>query len=338
MPVQVTLSPFPPRGAHWVNEKPNNFRNPWPSWRTNNIFTTAKMTPIGKPELGPPVIKPTWGVEFRRDSIKSTWLGHACFLVELPANGGRILFDSVFSDRCSPRSMCGPKRFTAPPCSVHDIPDVDAIVISHDHYDHLDTTTIAALYNRSHRPHIFPPLGNGHHFERLEPRLFELTCTPAQHMSGRSVLDRYKSLWCSWVISARNSDSSATVFFAGDTAYRSVHPGEDEDSMPTCPAFREIGERFKEIDLALLPIGAYEPRWFMSTVHCAPQDSMCIFKDLRAKRALGMHWGTWVLTMEELSEPPTRLKETCYKMGIAAGLFDVCAIGETREFSATRVP
>ncbi|KAF8894174.1 beta-lactamase superfamily domain-containing protein [Mucidula mucida] len=330
MPLQVSLSPSPPRGPHWVKKKCDGFRNPWPSWRTNDIFTTAKMTPIGRTELSPPVIKPTWGVDFRRDAIKATWLGHACFLVELLNHGGRI-------------TMCGPKRVTTRPCSVHDIPDVDAIVISHNHYDHLDTTTIEALYGHSRSPHIFAPLGNSHHFERLGipashvhsldwwkssvvrgvvsisdfiakgrqlfPSIrgdgfeFELTCTPTQHMSGCSVLDRYKSLW-------------STVFFAGDTAY------QDEDSLPTCPAFREIEERFKDIDLALLLIDAYEPRWFMSTVHCAPQDSLCIFKDIKAKRTFGIHWGplieyfvrTWILTMEELSKPPNRLKEMCHKM------------------------
>ncbi|TDL18742.1 Metallo-hydrolase/oxidoreductase [Rickenella mellea] len=338
-----------------------------------------------------PIRKPTWGLPSSdsdesagqpsdsQAKIKATWLGHACFLVELPvriqassptpSRGARILFDPVFSDRCSPSQHLGPKRYTKPPCQMEDIPDIDAIVISHNHYDHLDTTTIVNLSKRERPPHIFAPLGNAEYFRsigipgarvhtldwwesrRVEVNLkaaagtqnennktsdgasailkFDVTCTPAQHFTGRGVLDRFKTLWASWVV---EESSPAKVFFGGDTAYRTVHDGEDENTVPTCPAFKEIGARFGGFDLALIPIGAYLPRDFMSSIHCAPQDSVRIFKDIGAKRGLGMHWGTWVLTTEDVLEPPRKLKEECKKIGIEDGAFGVCDIGETKFF------
>lgn len=158
-------------------------------------------------------------------------------------------------------------------------------------------------------PHIFAPLGNERYFRSIGvPKSnfhtldwwqkatvtdassglkFELTCTPAQHMTGRTLVDNFKTLWSSWVLTS----GSSKVFFAGDTGYRNVRDGEDEDAAPVCPAFKEIGSRFGQFDLALIPIGAYNPRCFMSTAHAAPQDSVRIFQDVKAQKALGMHWG-----------------------------------------------
>jgi N-acyl-phosphatidylethanolamine-hydrolysing phospholipase D len=209
---------------------------------------------------------------------------------------------------------------------------------------------------------------------------FDVTCTPCQHFTGRGIFDRFKSLWASWVVEEAasgqpgvQSDSTGVkLYFAGDTGYRSVPDGKNEDEMPTCPVFSEIGERFGGFDFAMIPIGcvvfvsthdaedlimnvsfsAYLPRSFMSPIHCAPQDSVRIFKDIRAKRALGMHWGyarsllflvidtnltsgpssTWMLTTEEVTEPPKRLAEECKKAGIEEGAFEVCEIGQTMFF------
>jgi len=151
-------------------------------------------------------------------------------------------------------------------------------------------------------------------------------------------MDRFydlKTLWSSWVVEEvlpPGSEQGKKVFFAGDTGYRAVLDGQEEDEAPVCPAFKEIGERFGGIDLAFIPIGAYLPRRFMSPIHCAPQDSVRIFKDVRAKRGVGIHWGTFILTLEEVDEPPKRLKEECEKLGIEEGVFSVCDIGETRFF------
>jgi len=165
---------------------------------------------------------------------------------------------------------------------------------------------------------------------------FLLTCTPGQHLTGRGLFDRFKSLWASWAVEQivpvdcdSSTDIGVKVWFAGDTGYRSVKKGQNEDEVPYCPAFGEIGQKFGSFDLALIPIGAYLPRSIMSPVHCAPQDSVRIFKDVRAKKAIGMHWGAWLLTVEQVTEPPKRLAEECQKFGIEDGAFRVCGIGET---------
>ncbi|KAF9522897.1 beta-lactamase superfamily domain-containing protein [Crepidotus variabilis] len=331
------------------------------------------------------VSQPDWGEnkvanfskEAAQDKIKTTWLGHACFLVELPSRtvaserGVRILFDPVFSDRCSPSQYFGPKRFTQPPCKIEEIPEVDAVVISHNHYDHLDTHTIETLLKRTTRtPHFFAPLGNAEYFKclgvpesnthimdwwgskRLEientssdptnqhasKRTVDITCTPCQHFTGRSLWDQFKTLWAGWAIEevytpATNQERPPVkVFFGGDTAYRTVLDGQDEDKVPVCPAFKEIGKAFGGFDFAMIPIGAYLPRDFMSRIHCAPQDSVRLFQDIRAKKALGMHWGTWILTTEDILEPPKRLAEECKKIGIEEDAFVTCDIGQTLLF------
>ncbi|KAF7322130.1 Zn-dependent hydrolase oxidoreductase family [Mycena kentingensis (nom. inval.)] len=375
------------RPAHWVHSTPTEFKNPWPSWRADwgrHPWEGIQMAALAvsanlfgaptKEQLAQiPIRKPDWGAELEATKenagrIKATWLGHACFLVELPSStvgvrGPRILFDPVFSDRCAPSQWAGPKRFTPPPCSLEDIPDVDSVVISHNHYDHMDTTSLKSLLTRStHPPHVFAPLGAGNtaYFRALgvpadrthcidwwdarrvtvalsstQTASFDVTFTPGQHFTGRGLTDRFKTLWGGWVVEGVPSDSDgkpgAKVYFGGDTGYRSV-PGDghdDDDTLPVCPAFKEIGAKFGAFDLALIPIGAYDPRKHMSPIHCAPRDSVAIFKDIRARRALGMHWGAWILTTESFTEPPVRLAEECAKAGIKPGVFGVCGMGET---------
>ncbi|KAJ7230014.1 N-acyl-phosphatidylethanolamine-hydrolyzing phospholipase D [Mycena pura] len=364
--------------SHWVHSTPTAFRNPWPSWRaswgspmdavellpaTANLFRSPPKESVAQI----PIQKPAWRAAAENaHKVKATWLGHACFLVELPSSvagvrGARILFDPVFSDRCSPSQWIGPKRFTPPPCALEDVPEVDAIVISHNHYDHMDTTSLRHLLGRTApAPHVFAPLGNAAYFAGLgvpaarthcldwwdarrvaapvsasHTAAFDVTFTPGQHFTGRGLTDRFKSLWGGWVVegvsSAEEASGGARVYFAGDTGYRSVPSNSDDgpETLPVCPAFAEIGARWGAFDLALIPIGAYAPRHYMSPIHCAPRDSVAIFRDVRARRALGMHWGAWVLTTEDVLEPPARLAEECAKAGIAPGAFGVCAIGET---------
>ncbi|PFH48259.1 hypothetical protein AMATHDRAFT_65916 [Amanita thiersii Skay4041] len=399
-----TIKPKKERGenkpAHWVDEKPSKFQNPWDSWHLYApmeriwpylVFNTFHPTYPNSEKVNLAMVKePTWGFDKEgesQDKIKSTWLGHACFLIELPCNpgeprGARVLFDPVFSKRCSANQVVGPKRYTPAPCKIEEIPDIDAIIISHDHYDHMDIATLLSLFQRNPKPHVFAPLGNGPFFEkqikappghvhildwwesrrveiplsiddpvafqtRIRVLSFDVTCTPGQHFTGRTLTDGYQTLWSTWVLESppntavnvneetASNDTSCTkregvkVFFGGDTGYRSVPDGKDEDQMPTCPVFREIGEIFGGFDFAMLPIGAYLPRKVMSPIHCGPQDSVRIFLDLRAKKALGMHWGTWILTTEDVDEPPRKLAEECKKIGIKNGDFGVCDIGET---------
>lgn len=401
----ATLTKDGSRPAHWGNAAASLFVNPWPSWRFATKWERFKVVCSVLPwvrdpspariQQEMPTRTPTWGytanagnavANGKPEEIKTTWLGHACFLVEFPVRdlapgvtqdestrGLRILFDPVFSNRCSPSQLVGPKRFTPPPCKIEDIPEIDVVVISHDHYDHLDTHTIRTLEARPNPPHFFAALGNGSFFsslgiptsrihildwwgsKRIEitkkpssdsavapesagTRTVDLTCTPAQHFSGRTFSAYYTTLWSSWSAeevvpaSAAAGRPPVKVFFGGDTGYRSVMDHEKEEEVPVCPVFKEIGAAFGGFDLALLPIGAYLPRQFMSPIHCAPQDSVRLFKDIKAKKAVGMHWGTWVLTTEDVLEPPKRLREECKKLAIADEDFTVCDIGESLFF------
>ncbi|CAG8953491.1 hypothetical protein HYFRA_00010241 [Hymenoscyphus fraxineus] len=164
-----------------------------------------------------------------------------------------------------------------------------------------------------------------------------ISCLPCQHTSARSAFDRNATLWCSWAVSS----GGKSVWFGGDTGYRAVPEvpaGEDDygpkyANLPSCPAFKEIGNLRGPFDLGLIPIGAYDPRHIMSPMHANPFDSVNIFVDTKCKKAMGIHWGTWVLTTEDVLEPPVLLREAMRKKGLEeTGVFDVCDIGESREF------
>ncbi|KAJ8514365.1 hypothetical protein ONZ45_g8090 [Pleurotus djamor] len=388
---------------HWVGTSGTQFKNPYPSFRHRGfgeMFSLVRdvgnrinnmVIPSNLDEIIP-IHKPTWIVDDTpapsQENIKATWLGHASFLVEMPtrspeaSRGIRVLFDPIFSERCSPVQWIGPKRIIPTPCKVEELPDIDAIVISHDHYDHLDVHTLRSLYKKAHTPHIFTPPGYKDflrsihipltHIHELDwwsssmievdvPSLSststksqaspaegspsvkltaEITSTPSQHNTSRTGFDRlfpFHRLWASWIVKevlppTESATQPKSVFFAGDTGYRSVLKGQDEDTAPMFPGFKQIGDKFGGFDLALIPIGAYAPRWFMSSDHCAPQDSVLIFKDIHAKKALAMHWGTFVLTYEPVDEPPMLLKQECKKVGIPDGDFVVTGVGETRQF------
>jgi N-acyl-phosphatidylethanolamine-hydrolysing phospholipase D len=164
-----------------------------------------------------------------------------------------------------------------------------------------------------------------------------ISCLPCQHTSARSAFDKGHTLWCSWAVAS----GGKSVWFGGDTGYRAVPElpkGEDDygpayKDLPFCPAFEQIGELRGPFDLGLIPIGAYDPRVIMSPMHANPYDSVNIFVDTKCKRAMGIHWGTWVLTTEEVLEPPKLLADAMKKKGLSeTGVFDVCDIGESREF------
>ncbi|KAL2189980.1 Metallo-hydrolase/oxidoreductase [Thermothelomyces heterothallicus CBS 203.75] len=319
-----------------------------------------------------PTVKP----DFRErraglSNLRATWLGHACYLVEFPS-GLRVLFDPVFEDRCAPVQWLGPKRYTPPPCSLSDLPPVDAVVISHSHYDHLSHTSVRELARRNPSVHFFVGLGlerwfrdsgidnvtemdwwqdadlvltrQDAHVQDLDPDKTDpetisarITCLPCQHASGRSHRDQNHTLWASWAVRS----GGKSVWFGGDTGYRRVPKvpvgvddyGPEYDSLPRCPQFAQIGALRGPFDLGLIPIGAYKPRWMWSWMHANPYDAVEIFKETRCKRAMGIHWGTWALTIEDVEEPPKLLKQALEASGIPeTGVFDVCAIGEAREF------
>ncbi|GJN91758.1 hypothetical protein Rhopal_004781-T1 [Rhodotorula paludigena] len=344
--------------------------NAYKSWQSHPVPSADRLPQLVQPTFTPPSsLSPAEAEEWRKD-LKTTWLGHACFLVEFPAapgegegkdgaerRGFRVLFDPVWSHRCSPSQLIGPARVTKPPIPLSEIPHIDAVVISHSHYDHLDVTTLKHLYNAQPQGtlHFFAPLGNKKWFqstigvkasevteldwwEDRELRLGEDTgaekgeklrvlCTPCQH--------RNETLWASWSVS---SSTGGKVWFAGDTGYRTVPRGDDValDELAVCPAFAEIGRREGPYDLGMIPIGAYEPRWLFSSVHCAPEDSVELHRSVRAKKSIGMHWATWQLTPEEMTEPPKRLRAACDKYGISRDEFGVTDIGETVRIKVER--
>lgn len=329
-----------------------------------------------------PVRKPSFLSSRTTPKLRATWLGHACYYVEFPG-GLRVLFDPVFTERCSPMSWLGPKRYTDMPCDVDAIPFIDAVVISHNHYDHLSHPTIMKINKRHPNVHFFAPLGNKAWFKRcgidnmteldwweskdlvlapsstneptpmiketngegtpsstMESISATIGCLPCQHTSARTMFDKAHTLWASWSIES----GGQKLWFGGDTGYRAVPElsnnedraadyGPEYADLPVCPAFQQIGELRGPFDLGLIPIGAYEPRWIMSPMHANPYDSVNIFKDTRCKRAMGIHWGTWVLTEEDVLEPPKLLKKAlAWKSLPETGVFDVCDIGESREF------
>ena len=355
-----------PQPSHHVGHPPTSFVNPWPSFHKQSVFSALMASrrnrnfqPVPERDKLVAIRYPDWGKG--KEGLKATWIGHASFLIETPAQPGggrgvRILFDPVFSERTSPVSWAGPKRFTPTPCGLDELPDVDLVVISHDHYDHMDSDTLWKLSQRRKSDiHFLVPLGNAvrlvgmgisqeqitqldwwESVRAIVPGVdsIDLTCTPSQHFSGRGILDQGSTLWSSWVLQTCNSSSIKKLYFAGDTGYRYVPDGANEDEMEHCPAFREIGEVFGPFDLSLLPIGCFLPRQFLSPLHCSPEDALRLHKDLKSKRSIGMHYGTVrggiSQNFEEVTEPPRRFKEACEKKqmdwGTDLGLLDV---GET---------
>jgi L-ascorbate metabolism protein UlaG (beta-lactamase superfamily) len=164
-----------------------------------------------------------------------------------------------------------------------------------------------------------------------------ISCLPCQHTSARTLWDKGATLWCSWAVES----GGKKVWFGGDTGYRAVpylpkgvdDYGEEYKHLPYCPAFKQIGDLRGPFDLGMIPIGAYDPRDIMSPMHANPFDSVNIFVDTKCKRAMGIHWGTWVLTMEDVLEPPVLLRQAMKKKGLPeTGVFDVCDVGESKEF------
>lgn len=253
-----------------------------------------------------------------------TWLGHASFLFQY--RGLNVLTDPVLSDRASPFRLVGPKRFTPPALTVADMPTIHLVLISHNHYDHLDETTVRQLHRRfGSNLRFCIPMGLRRWFEKRGiHNLVELDwwqsapvagehevfCLPAQHFSGRTATDTNTSLWCSWLLDM----DGFRFYFGGDTGYGKV--------------FKDIGELFGPIDLALLPIGAYDPRWFMAPVHVAPEEAVRIHQDIGARQSVAMHWGTFVLTDEPMDEPPRRLRLALELHGINESAFRVMQHGE----------
>ena len=259
-----------------------------------------------------------------------TWIGHAAFLVQLA--GRNMLFDPQFSERASPVQFAGPKRIVPLPIEVADLPRIDVVLVSHNHYDHLDVDSVKKLAARPEGSPLFlVPLGlkawfaawtsiasrssTGGSRAKIGPLTF--TLVPVQHWSKRTLFDTNRTLWGGWVVEG----DGLKLIHTGDLGY-------SKDA-------RDIGERAGPFDFAMIPIGAYAPRWFMKGMHVDPAEAVKVRADLRARHAVGMHWGTFEnLTDEPLDEPPRLLAQKRAAAGLSVQDFDVMKIGETR--SVTR--
>ena len=231
------------------------------------------------------------------------WIGHSTFLIK--KNNLVILTDPVFSERASPFKRLGPKRLIPPAISLNELPKIDVVTISHNHYDHLDIRSLKKLSKLNPNLIFLIPKGDIDIFnkknidnvkefvwwEEISIDDFIFTFTPVQHWSARGLFDRNESLWGGWYI--KSNDYS--LYHAGDTGYSND--------------FIETQKRLGSPKYAFLPIGAYDPEWFMAASHVNPEDSIRIMKDLGAEFSFGMHWGTFTLTAEDTLEPPQRLKE-----------------------------
>jgi N-acyl-phosphatidylethanolamine-hydrolysing phospholipase D len=255
-----------------------------------------------------------------------TWVGHATMLVQM--DHVTFLTDPTWSDTASPVSFVGPRRFVPPGVALEDLPPIDFVVISHNHYDHMDLTTLAALAARRPETRFFVGLENGALLrengvenvveldwgESREYAGVRVHCLPAQHWSKRGIGDDQKMLWASWAVTG----AERRFYFAGDTGY--------------FDGFARIAKALGPFDLAALPIGAYEPVAMMKYSHMNPEEAIQAAVDLRARRAVAMHYGTFDLSDEPLDDPPRRFRAAAGQGELGAEAAWLLQIGETREF------
>ena len=296
----MTTAPFADgrfRNAHATPERPGGVlrwmltrqRAAWPSHVADTTF--------------PPPARATV------DEIAVTFIGHATFLLQI--GGIAVLLDPIWSERASPLAFAGPRRVRAPGQPLAALPCVDVLLVSHCHYDHMDLPTLRAVRARW-SPAVATGLGNARHLVKAgigtaheldwwqSVTLGDATVTyvPAQHFSARTPFDRDRALWGGFVVEA----AGRSVYFAADTGY--------------CPHFSEIARRFPRLDLALLPIGAYEPRWFMSGHHMNPAEAVRAHLDLGGPPCIGMHHATFQLTDEAIDAPVLALRTALDEAGV----------------------
>ena len=315
------------------------FRNPWPTaerpgfrefvrWRREAARADLPANPHPR-ELPTARADPAYP-RAPADELRVTWIGHSTFLIQL--GGLNLLTDPHFGERASPVRWAGPKRFLPPGLKIDALPPIDAVLLSHDHYDHLDSGTVRRLDARfGNGIRWVTPLGYRAWFSRHGVRqvteldwwrettldgprgALRVRSLPAQHWTSRSPFDRLSRLWCSW--SAEGAGRS--VYFGGDSGW--------------FPDYPRIGERAGPFDLTLLPIGAYEPRWFMRSSHMNPEEAVRAYLEIGGTGTFGgMHWGTFRLTDEDPLEPPRQARTAWAAAGLPDEHLWIPAHGETR--------
>jgi N-acyl-phosphatidylethanolamine-hydrolysing phospholipase D len=324
-----------------VHHRPEGgFRNPWPSAQVHGFLDFLKWALIERrrnprrPDPDPGTfarVAPQFVVpRAAPDQLTITWVGHTTFLIQIA--GLNIVIDPIWSERASPVQFLGPRRWVPAAVEFDRLPPIDAVVLSHDHYDHLDAATISRIARRYPAAVWYAPLGVGEFLRQRGARevterdwwqesaigTLRLTCVPAQHFSGRTLGKRNNTLWCGWTFRS----PLQALLFAGDTA---LHP-----------EFGAIANRCGPFDVAILPIGAYEPRWFMGSVHMNPEDCMKAVAQLSAAqsgRRIAMaaaHWGTFKLTDEPMDEPPAKMRKQWLASGLDTNDLWIMRHGETR--------
>ncbi|HEY8311280.1 MAG TPA: MBL fold metallo-hydrolase [Gemmatimonadaceae bacterium] len=263
------------------------------------------------------------------DELAITWVGHSTFLLQI--GSVNVLLDPSWSKRASPISFMGPRRLARPGVQFDSLPPIDLVLLSHDHYDHLDLPTVRRITRAHPGAEWIAPLEVGawlrSHGARVMAELdwwrsvrthsLDITCTPAQHFSGRRVSNRDSTLWCGWTIRS----GERAVYFAGDTGRH--------------PDFGAITDRLGPFEAAFIPIGAYDPRWFMGPVHMAPEESVSAYQEIASANRgqpcafVAMHWGTFKLTDEPMDEPPALTRVAWGLAGLEPALLHILARGET---------
>jgi len=317
---------------------PTGFRNPWPDSEPKGLanllrwfaerHTTNRPPPDPDPSVFP-LVKPALGQAQATGDLAVTWIGHSTVLLEFA--GLTALTDPMFGQYASPVPAGRLRRWVDIPLALDALPPVDLVLLSHNHYDHLDAPTIRTLTQLQPGIEWCVPLRLGrmlrrlgatrvHEFDWWDQRGFgsaTVTATPAQHFSARGVHDRNCTLWCGFTLRV----GSRSVYFAGDTAYH--------------PEFGLIGQRLGPFDVQLLPVGAYEPRWFMQVMHMNPDEALQAFADLEADGRGGailvpIHWGTFKLTDEPMDEPPRLTRDLWSRSGRKSEQLWLMRHGETR--------
>jgi L-ascorbate metabolism protein UlaG (beta-lactamase superfamily) len=320
--------PKPGAPAH---HREHGFANPSPHytrpgfWTRTRFFVSRVISTTFAPRTAsfPRVANDGRALRANTGAATVTWVGHATLLVQL--DGVNVLTDPQWSDRATPLSFAGPPRVTPVGLAFEDLPPVHVVVISHDHYDHLDVTTVRRLA-AEHRPRFLVPLGMKAWFaglgiadvEELDwwdgrtVRGLTFTCVPAQHFAQRAFWDLNRRLWAGWTVAGRDR----RLYFAGDTGYYD--------------GLKEIGARLGPFDLAAIPIGAYLPPVMMKQSHTDPREALDALTDVRGRVLLPIHWGTFDLADEPLEEPPRLLEQHARERGLGADRVWIMKHGETR--------
>ncbi len=312
----------------WPDSDPRGWRDVlrWQRERRGQVF--APTPPRGSfPTATPVIVYPRRSA----DEFAATWIGHATVLLQI---GGRnILTDPMFSERAFPVQSMGPRRVMPPALALDDLPPLDIVALSHSHYDHLDKSSVKRIARAHPDATWVVPLELGRYihpwgarqvveldwWQQADVDGVRITATPARHFSARRIGDRNRTLWCGFAFEGGGS----RAFFAGDTAYH------DE--------FGAIGATCGPFDLAMIPIGAYDPRWFMHVVHVDPEEAVQLYRDVTSPHPaapqplmLAIHWGTFRLTDEPMDEPPRRTEARWRELGLLADRLWVAGFGETR--------